>query len=151
MAPGAEIPQVIADLLHDRAGLRPQASKLAGRLSEAGSQRAAPDWRTLAAGCIAFGVAVLIRIWSPISAYQRHLQQQSTAMFAEGTAAQHMPDVVTRVPVVRNFLSVILPFFRDAAGHEWVRRLRRKPQTEATAKHARLQTASLSAAGGKTG
>ena len=91
------------------------------RLSEPGSPRRALGWRGLAAGCVAFGIAVLVAIWAPIAAYGRHLQEQSAASLAHGTAAKFMPGMLTKVPAVRECLSIIVPFFRDAASHEWVR------------------------------
>ena len=90
-------------------------------LSEPAPARWTLGWRGLAAGFIAFGIAVLIAIWAPISPYGRHLQEQSAAALAQGTAVEYMPSILTEIPAVREFLSLIVPFFRDAAGHEWVR------------------------------
>ncbi len=101
---------------------RAQVAKPVAQLSEPASPRWMLSWRGLAAGLITFGIAVLIAIWAPISSYGRHLQDQSAAALAQGTAAEYMPGLLTKVPAVREFLSVIVPFFRDAAGHEWVRR-----------------------------
>ena len=101
--------------------MRWQVAKPVALPSESVPPRWALGWRGLAAGFVAFGIAVLIAIWAPISSYGRHLQVQSAAALAQGTAAEYMPGVLTKVPAVREFLSVIVPFFRDAAGHEWVR------------------------------
>jgi len=103
------------------ADARAQVAKPMAQLSEPAPVRWALGWRGLTAGFVAFGVVVLIAIWAPISLYGRHLQHQSAAALAQGTAAQYMPTILTKVPAVREFLAVIVPFFCDAAGHEWVR------------------------------
>ena len=101
---------------------RSQAGKLAGRPSEPGvPPRRSVNWKPLAAGFVAFGIIILVAIWTPIRAYGRHLQEQSAAMFVQGTAPQSKPAMLTGIPAVREFLSVIVPFFRDAASHDWVR------------------------------
>ena len=89
---------------------------------EASQPQQQVSWQTQATGFVVFGIVVLAAIWTPIAAYQRHLQQQSAAMFTQGTAARYMPAMLTRVPAVREFLSVIVPFFQDTARHEWVHR-----------------------------